>query len=75
MDEKRQRRLETILSTGIGIGVGRLVTSRLIKIEDLVPEQRGIKDDILRAGLRAGTTALSTVLASVIVRQVAKAFG
>ena len=50
-----------------------LVAERFI--EDLVPEQRGIKDDVLRALLRAGTTAASTIVAAVIVRRVAKAFG
>ncbi len=70
MDDQTQQRLETLLATGIGIGLSRLVAARFI--EDLVPEQRGIKDDVLRALLRAGTTAASTVLASVIVRRVAR---
>ncbi len=70
MEEQTQQRLETIVSTGIGLALTRLVAQRFI--EDLVPEQRGIKDDILRALLRAGTTATATVLASVIVRRVAR---
>ena len=70
MDEQTQRRLETLLATGIGVLLSRLVAERFIK--DLVPEQRGIKDDILRAVLRAGTTATSAVLASVIVRRLAR---
>jgi hypothetical protein len=65
--------LETLLAAGIGVGLSRLVAERFI--EDLIPEQRGIKDDVLRAALRAGTTAASTVLAAVIVRRVAKALG
>ena len=73
MDEQTQQRLETLLATGIGFSLTRLVAERFIT--DLVPEQRGIKDDVLRALLRAGTTAASTVLAAVIVRRVAKAFG
>jgi hypothetical protein len=72
MDEQTQQRIETILATGIGTGLGRLVTNRLLKIEDLIPEQRGIKDDILRASIRAGTTAVSAVLASVITRRIAR---
>lgn len=70
MQEKTQQRLETIFSTGIGIGLTRLVAERFI--EDLVPEQRGIKDDVTRALLKATTTALSGLLASVIVRQIVK---
>ncbi len=70
MEEQTQQRLETIVSTGIGLALTRLVAQRFI--EDLVPEQRGVKDDILRALMRAGTTATATVLASVIVRRVAR---
>lgn len=73
MDEKTQQRLETLCVAGIGFLLSRFVTDPLI--EDLVPEQRGIKDDVVRALLRAGTTAASVVLASVIVRQVARARG
>ena len=73
MNEQTQQRLETLLAAGIGVGLSRLVAERFI--EDLVPEQRGIKDDGLRALLRAGTTAASTIVAAVIVRRVAKAFG
>ncbi len=73
MDDQTQQRLETLLAAGIGVGLSRLVAERFI--EDLVPEQRGIKDDVLRALLRAGTTAASTIVAAVIVRRVAKAFG
>jgi hypothetical protein len=73
VNEQTQQRLETLLAAGIGVGLSRLVAERFI--EDLVPEQRGIKDDVLRAALRAGTTAASTVLAAVIVRRVAKALG
>jgi hypothetical protein len=70
VDDQTQQRLETLFTLGIGFGLSQLVTNRFI--EDLVPEQRGIKDDIFRALLRAGTTATSTVLASVIVRRVAR---
>ena len=70
MNEQTQQRLETLLVAGIGFGLSRLVAERFIV--DLVPEQRGIKDDILRALLRAGTTATSVVLASVIVRRIAR---
>ncbi len=70
MDEQTQQRFETLLATGIGFGLTHLVAERFIT--DLVPEQRGLKDDVVRALLRAGTTATSAVLASVIIRWVAR---
>lgn len=70
MNEQMQQRLETLFAAGIGFALSRLVSERFVK--DLVPEQRGISDDILRAFLRAGTTATSMVLASVIVRWLAR---
>jgi hypothetical protein len=70
VDEQTQQRLETLFAAGIGFGLSRLVAERFT--EDLVPEQRGIKDDVVRALLRAGTTAASAILASMLVRQVAK---
>ncbi len=70
MDEQTQQRLETLLATGIGIGLTRLVAERFIT--NLVPEQRGLKDDVLRALMRAATTATSAILASIIIRQVAR---
>ena len=66
VNKERQRQLETILTTGMAFGLKSLVIDRFI--EDLVPEQRGFKDDVARAT----TTAVSMVLASVIVRQLAR---
>ena len=66
MDEQTQQRLETLLAAAIGMGLSRLVAERFIT--DLVPEQRGIKDDVARSLLRAGTTATSALLASAIMR-------
>ncbi len=70
MDEQTQQRLETLLAAVIGSGLTRLVAERFIT--DLVPEQRGLKDDVIRAVMRAGTTATSAILASIIIRQVAR---
>ncbi len=70
MDESIQQRLESLLEGAIGIGLTRLVAERFIT--DLVPEQRGLKDDVLRAALRAATAATGAVLASVIIRWVAQ---
>lgn len=72
MDNETQQRLESILATGIGVGISRLVAERFIT--DLVPEQRGIKDDVVRALLRGGTTVASAVLASAIIRAAARRF-
>ena len=70
MDDQTQQRLETLLATAIGFGLTRYVAKRFI--EDLVPERRGLTDDLLRAALRGATTATSTVLASVIIRRLAQ---
>jgi hypothetical protein len=70
MSDQTQQRLESLLAAGIGMGLSRLVTERYIT--DLVPEQRGLKDDVVRALLRAGTSATSAVLASVIIRWLAR---
>jgi len=70
MNKERQRQLETILTTGMAFGLKSLVIDRFI--EDLVPEQRGFKDDVARAVTTAVTTAVSMVLASAIVRQLAR---
>jgi hypothetical protein len=70
MENETQQRLESLLAAGIGVSITRLVAERFIT--NLVPEQRGLTDDVVRALLRAATTAASTVLASVIVREVAR---
>jgi hypothetical protein len=70
MDDQTQQRLETLLATGIGMALTRLVAERFIT--DLVPEKRGLKDDFVRAFMRSGTTATAAILASVIIRWVAR---
>jgi hypothetical protein len=70
MDEQTQQRLEALLATGIGMGLSRLVAERFIT--DLVPEQRGLKDDVVRSLVRAATTATAGILGAVIIRQVAR---
>jgi hypothetical protein len=47
------------VAAGIAYGISHYVTNKLIDI----PEQRGIKDDVLEAILKGATTATSTVLA------------
>ena len=63
-DEARQRSV-TIVAVGIAFVISRYVTDRFIDI----PEERGIKDDILEAVLKGTTTATSTILASILVRR------
>ncbi len=65
MNDATQQRLITILAAGIAYGISQTLTNRFIDI----PEQRGIKDDILEAVLKGATTATSTILASILVRR------
>ena len=48
MSDATQQRIITLLAAGIAYVISQQVTNRLIDI----PEQRGIKDDILEAGRR-----------------------
>jgi hypothetical protein len=65
MNDATQQRMITLLAAGIAYVISQQVTNRLIDI----PEQRGIKDDILEAVLKGATTATSTVLAAILVRR------
>ncbi len=68
MDDATQQRLITLVAAGIAYVISHQVTERYIDI----PEQRGIKDDVLEAILKGGTTATSTILASILVRRLFK---
>ena len=65
MDDATRQRIITLLAAGIAYVISQQVTNRFIDI----PEQRGIKDDVLEAVLKGATTATSTVLASILVRR------
>ena len=65
MDDATQQRLITLLAAGIAYVISHQLTERFIDI----PEQRGIKDDVLEAVLKGATTATSTRLASILVRR------
>jgi hypothetical protein len=65
MNDATQQRLITLLAAGIAYIISRQVSDRFIDI----PEQRGIKDDVLEAVLKGATTATSTILASILVRR------
>ena len=65
MDDATQQRVITLVASGIAYLISHQVTERYIDI----PEQRGVKDDILEAVLKGATTATSTILASILVRR------
>jgi hypothetical protein len=65
MDDATRQRMITMLAAGIAYVLSQQVTNRFIDI----PEQRGIKDDVLEAVLKGATTAASTILASILVRR------
>ncbi|HEV8224591.1 MAG TPA: hypothetical protein VGP74_04975 [Rubrobacteraceae bacterium] len=65
MDNATQQRVITLVAAGIAYLVSHQLTERFIDI----PEERGIKDDVLEAVLKGATTATSTILASIIVRR------
>jgi len=65
MDNATQQRVITLVAAGIAYLISHQLTERFIDI----PEERGIKDDVLEAVLKGATTATSTILASIIVRR------
>lgn len=66
MNDETQKRLITILASGIAYVLAGRLADRLIK----EPEVRGVKDDIKEALLKAGFSLVSTVVASFIIRRV-----
>jgi len=68
MSDKTQKRLLTLLSIGISIGLSQPLTRF---IADEVPERRGIRDDVTEAILKGLVRAVALTLASLIVRQIA----
>ena len=65
MDDATQQRVITLVAAGIAYLISHQLTERFIDI----PDERGIKDDVLEAVLKGATTATSTILASIIVRR------
>ena len=65
MDNATRQRVITLVAAGIAYLISHQLTERFIDI----PEERGIKDDVLEAVLKGATTATSTILASIIVRR------
>ena len=66
MDDETQKRLITILSSGIAYALASRLADRLIK----EPEVRGVRDDVKEALLKAGFSLVSTLVASYLVRKI-----
>lgn len=66
MSDAAQRRLAYLLATGIAYVLSHQLADRFIDIR----EQRGIRDDMLKAALKGATTTVSTALAWFLVRKV-----
>jgi hypothetical protein len=60
-----RERLVTILAAGIAYLISNYVTERFIDI----PDEPGLKDDVIEAVLKGATTATSTIIASIVVRR------
>ena len=67
MNDAVRDRLVTILAAGIAYLISQHV-DRLIDI----PDEPGLRDDVIEAVLKGATTATSTILASIIVRRMLK---
>jgi len=68
MNDAMRDRLVTILAAGIAYLISQQIVDRLIDI----PDEPGLRDDVIEAVLKGATTATSTILASVIVRRMLK---
>ncbi len=68
MSEQMQRRLLTVLAIGLSLVLIRPLNKF---IEDMVPERRGIGDDLTEAALQGLVRTTSIFAASVLVRQLA----
>lgn len=66
MDDETQKRMITILSSGIAYVLANRVADRLIQ----EPEVRGVRDDVKEALLKAGFSLVSTFIASFVIRRV-----
>jgi hypothetical protein len=68
MSDAVRDRLVTILAAGIAYLISQQVVDRLIDI----PDEPGLKDEVIEAILKGATTATSTILASIVVRRLLK---
>jgi hypothetical protein len=68
MNDAMRDRLVTILAAGIAYLISQQIVDRLVDI----PDEPGLKDDVIEAVLKGATTATSTILASIVVRRLLK---
>lgn len=61
-----EKRIISILSTGIAYMLASQLADRLIK----EPEVRGVKDDVKEAVLQAAFSLASTIIASFLIRRI-----
>ena len=66
MNDETQKRMITILASGIAYFLASRLADRFID----EPEERGIRDDVKEAALKAVFSLASTIVASIIVRRV-----
>ncbi len=64
-NDKTQKRVISLLSTGIAYGLASQLADRLIQ----EPEVRRLRDDVKEAGLQAGFSVVSTIIACFIIRR------
>lgn len=69
MDNKTQKRVQTVLAIIIAMGLSRPVNKF---IDEQIPERRGAKDDLLEAALQGAVRMVAFFAASFLVRKLAE---
>ena len=69
MDDKTQKRVQTMLAIIIAMGLSRPVNKF---IDEQIPERRGAKDDLFGTVLQGAVRMAAFFAASVIVRKLAE---
>ena len=69
MDDKTQKRVQTMLAIIIAMGLSRPVNKF---IDEQIPERRGAKDDLLEAALQGAVRMTAFFAASFLVRKLAE---
>jgi hypothetical protein len=69
MDDKTQKRVQTVLAIVIAMVLSRPVNNF---IDEQIPERRGAKDDLLEAVLQGAVRMTAFFAASLLVRKLAE---
>jgi hypothetical protein len=69
MDDKTQKRVQTIIAIVIAMALSRPVARF---IDEQIPERRGAKDDLFEAVLQGAVRMAAFFAASVLVRKLAE---